>query len=503
MLQQREEIPKMGGVRYDGPVSRCRVLHLIPRLSFGGPTQCLLAMVRQSRRLGPFDHEAIGLRSSSDGVRRTLTNEALPSVEDLPQAEVMAAVAAADIVLLHFWNTPEVDALLRAEWPPARLALWSHVAGDSPPQLVTPELIAFADLTLATTPYSLELPAFADAESGRAGVLWAGIDQSRFSMLAPRPHSTFNIGYVGLVDDVKLNRSFVAMSAAARIPNARFIVCGDGSALRRLEREAREAGLRDCFQLRGWVRDVAPVLLELDVLGHPLSPDSSASVECAVQEAMSAGVVPVAFGPRPLRHLICHGQTGLLVRTESEYSESLEHLAAHPLERQRLATNARAWAAVHFDAANTARAFNEIFSSLVVRPRRSRRWARLGGTHRSAGADRFLHWLGPIAPPFVTSLTSASPADVVVAEEAIAGSSAPVSSIGGGGILHYRTAYPDDPYLRLWAGLVLERSGHSALATAEFYRSRWLGLPAWRVDRYLRRAAARAGASEFVDDRRQ
>jgi glycosyltransferase involved in cell wall biosynthesis len=484
-------------------MSRCRVLNLIPRLSFGGPTHCLLAMVRHSRRLGPFDHEVIGLRSSSDGVRQTLTDAALSFVEGPPEAEVMTAAAAADIVLLHFWNTPEVDALLGAEWPPARLALWSHVAGDSPPQLVTSELIAFADLTLATTPYSLELPAFADAGAGRTGLVWSGIDQSRLSMLAPRPHASFNIGYVGLVDDVKLHRRFVAMSAAARIPNARFVVCGDGSALRRLEREARDAGLRDCFEFRGWVRDVAPILQELDVLGHAVCPESYGSAECAVQEAMCAGVVPVTFAQRALRHLVRHEQTGLLVQTEAEYSEALTYLAEHPAERRCLATNARAWAAVHFDAADTGRALNEVFASLLTRPRRSRRWARPEGNRRGVGADRLLHWLGPAAPPFVTSMASPSPADVVVAEEAIAGSSAPIASVGGGGILHYRTAYPDDPHLRLWAGLVLERRGHDALAAAEFHRARQLGLPASRVDHYLRRAAARAGAPDLVDESRR
>ncbi len=37
-----------------------------------------------------------------------------------------------------------------------------------------------------------------------------------------------------------------------------------------------------------------------------------------------------------------------------------------------------------------------------------------------------------------------------------------------GGVLHYRRHYPNDGYLRLWAGLVLEAAGKHVLAVGEF-----------------------------------
>ena len=132
----------------------CRIIHLIPGLSFGGPTRCLIGLARASADSGAFLHEVIGLRSSSSGVRRMLEEAGLPVMEDPQPAHLMDAIEGADLVLLHFWNTPEVDSLLRAAWPKCRLAIWCHVAGDTPPQLVTPELIAFSDLTLASSPYS-------------------------------------------------------------------------------------------------------------------------------------------------------------------------------------------------------------------------------------------------------------------------------------------------------------------------------------------------------------
>jgi glycosyltransferase involved in cell wall biosynthesis len=426
-----------------------------------------------------------------------LEEAGLPVMEDPQPAHLMDAIEGADLVLLHFWNTPEVDSLLRAAWPKCRLVIWCHVAGDTPPQLVTPELIAFSDLTLASSPYSQGLSAFRAADSERTGAVWPGVDQNRFATLRPRPHETFNIGYVGLVDDVKLHPRFVAMSAAAGIPNARFIVCGEGGARARLEREAREAGFSDRMEFRGWVRDVAAVLPEIDVLGHPLSPDSYASVECAVQEAMCAGIPPVVLAqPGALACLVRHGETGLLVRTEAEYSRALADLAANPEARLRLGKNARAWAVSHFDAAATASAFTEIFQRLTSEPKRSRVWAFGLVQDQIPGAHRFLSWLGPQAAPFLASLTATSSAIAADADDQIARSSAVLKSAGGGGILHYRAACPDDPYLRLWAGLVLDQGGRPALAAAEFYRARQLGLPASRVDDHFRRAAANAGAPE-------
>ena len=57
-----------------------------------------------------------------------------------------SALDAADVVLVHFWNTPELYEFLRGELPPVRLAAWAHVAGNSPPQIVTRELVELVDV---------------------------------------------------------------------------------------------------------------------------------------------------------------------------------------------------------------------------------------------------------------------------------------------------------------------------------------------------------------------
>ena len=70
-------------------------------------------------------------------------------------------MAAADIVQLHWWNNPQNQQFLRGDWPDVRLAIWYHVAGDHAPQLITRELVDFADLNIPTNPWTFrELPVF-------------------------------------------------------------------------------------------------------------------------------------------------------------------------------------------------------------------------------------------------------------------------------------------------------------------------------------------------------
>jgi hypothetical protein len=74
-----------------------------------------------------------------------------------------------------------------------------------------------------------------------------------------------------------------------------------------------------------------------------------------------------------------------------------------------------------------------------------------------------------------------------------------LASANGGGVLHYRRAFPQDAYLRLWAGLVLNWQGRPALAVAEFTQAARLGLDHWRVAWYRALAAEACGALELAE----
>ena len=57
-------------------------------------------------------------------------------------------------------------------------------------------------------------------------------------------------------------------------------------------------------------------------------------------------------------------------------------------------------------------------------------------------------------------------------------------------ILQYRIYYPDDLYLRVWAGIMFSQSGRHALAAAEFKECLKNGLNPPRIGRYFNTAVS-------------
>jgi glycosyltransferase involved in cell wall biosynthesis len=489
------------------------VLHIIHQVTTGGAARAMLAAAKYAAR-GGQTHRVVSLLPAANGAAALVADARLEVLNSPPAETLRREIEAADIVQLHFWNAPEVYEFVRRELPPARLLVWFHVGGAAPPQVITRELIEFADYA-ACCPYSFDLPVFqrlpADVRCRKTGTVYEGADFARLAGLARRPHDGFNVGYVGTVDFVKMHPRYAAMSAQIAVPGARFVVCGGGGAYPELRRQAAQAGAAERFDFRGPVEDIRPVLETMDVFGYPLCPDNYSASEQVLQEAMYAGVPPVVLPYGGAARVVSHGETGLIVDSEDEYPQAVEYLHRHPEERERLGRNAQARAAREFGAENTAARFGEIYERLMGGPKRGRRWpsARAGedGADSSArlpaggaGASLFVESLGDAAPQFRVSLTSEDAAELFAAERLIAGSSPVLSSAGGGGILHYRRRYPDDAHLRLWAGLVLRAAGRDAMAVAEFTRAVELGSDHWRVHWYLAESAARVGAFTLAAD---
>lgn len=478
-----------------------RVLHVIDRLSGAGPTRSMIALVKYLGRLGVAQqHRAVTLQGDAYPLALLLAKQAGLTILRAPDRATMRhEVEGADIVQLHHWNNPAIGEWLRDDLPAMRLLLWFKILGCHAPQVITRDLLAAADGAVATTPATLDLPAAraALAADPRAVEVVAGIaDGDRLQGLCRRPHAGFTVGYIGTVNFTKMHPRFVAMNAAVRVPEARFIVCGAGDPAP-LRAEAARLGAADRFELRGYVEDVAAVLGELDVFGYPLCADTYATSEKSLQEAMLAGVPPVVFPHGGVPHLVRHGDTGLVVDDELAYRDAIEHLHRDPAERARLGDNARAFAAQAFDGLRAARQFADIYARVLERPKRCRARAPsdLGVSARELGPDdgarRFVEAIGDAAPQFRSSLTATEPAAWGVADRQIADSS-PLLASGEGGIFHYRNYYPQARHLRLWAGLVLLRQGRAAEATREFETARALGLGVERVAAHL--AAARQPA---------
>ncbi len=479
-----------------------KILHIIQGFYSGGSGRALIATAKNSLKLGNFQHRVVSLAPASPTAIEMAEHAGLSALNAPDRDTLLWEIENADIVHLHFWNNPQMYEFLRSPLPAMRLLIWFHVAGDKPPQILTPELVDFSDFALACSPYTYEHRVFenlpAEVRLKKTGMVYGAADFDRVSDVQPRIHETFNVGCIGHISFAKLHPNYVPMSAQINIPNVRFIVCG-GGINDYLYQQAQQLGVAERFEFRGYVEDIKPVIEILDVYGYPLCEDTYAASELNLQEVMYAGVPPVVFSYGGVKRLVVNNYTGLIVQSELEYKHAIEYLYHHPKERLRLSRNAREYAKQIFGAENAAKQLNPIYDRLMELPKREREWGMITSvslleqpvslqdlipeTQEFLGAQAFIESLGETAPQFSVSLTSPSLDELFKADCEIAAASI-LLAFGEGGILQYQDYYPDDGYLRLWSGLVKQRRGENAEAISEFISAIDLGCNHWRVAWY-------------------
>jgi len=448
-----------------------KIVHIIERFSSAGPERAIIAAAKYAAQLGlAQEHLVCTLEKTGSPVAVVMARQAGAQVLLGPDpARRSELLAQADIVLVHFWNNPALCEFLRTPLPPLRLAVWLTIFGSHPPQVIPRPLLDFADVVAVTTPGTLRLPELA----GRAAatpVILAPADFARLEGCTPQPHAGFNVGLIGgSLDAAKLHPDFVAMSAAVDIPDVRFIVCGGGSD--QLRRQVEALGAANRFDFRGYVEDIRSVLAVCDVFGYPLNPQTYATSEKALQEAMWVGVPPVVFPHAGVRYLVEDGATGLVVANEAAYIAAIEWLYHHPEERSRLGRTAREYARRTFAPQRAVGQLADLFAGLMTRPKRLRTWPNDSDTP----AAWFIAALGDHAGPFAVSYAGGSGPARDAAEAEIAAASDPLLH-SEGGIVHYRNHWPADPYLRYWTGLALAQRGESDRAADEFRAAGAYGL---------------------------
>jgi glycosyltransferase involved in cell wall biosynthesis len=466
-----------------------RVLHIFAQLRPGGPVQALIAANRRRGRTNGIEHHIVSLRPAD---RRACAQAAEAGIggTSAPNAVCLRRLMeGADIVNAHFWNDPNMHAFLAAEMPPIRLLLWCHVNGSAPPHIIPSYLLARSDLVVVTARSTLKVPAFQAGGPTQIILVRSVADFSRVTSAAPVAHEGINVGYVGHVDFVKLHAGYMRMCAAVSIPSVRFLVCGDGSAVRPLERQAAELGVRDRIKFYGHNDDIASFLSTLDIFGYPLTATTYATGELALQEAMHASVPPVVFPYGGPSELVENGRTGLIVSNEEEYVAAVERLCRDPNERGQMGKNAaHAMRALAIGAADEPAAAYERIAQAPRAPR-----ARITDDWQpgdqpsmaSRGAWCFARSLDCTGDAcFLASLTANDDEEAETAERQIPLTSAGMQQV----VLQYRVRYPDDPHLRVWAGLILQARGRPALAASEFHTGISLGYDRPRVHGYVREA---------------
>jgi glycosyltransferase involved in cell wall biosynthesis len=201
-----------------------------------------------------------------------------------PQAVVAARLARVPRVLVTH-HTPELP---RRDNPAGRA--WQRLGW-----LARPEVI-----------YTSEADRVRDGRRP-SHVVALGIDLTRFDGAEPALHSDRPlVGNVARLAPQKDHRTLI--EAARLVPEAEFVVAGDGELREELERLAEGSSVR----FLGARDDVPGVLASLDVFAFP---SLFEGLCLAVIEAQAAGVPVVATPVGGIRETVVDGETGLLVPT--------------------------------------------------------------------------------------------------------------------------------------------------------------------------------------------
>jgi glycosyltransferase involved in cell wall biosynthesis len=154
---------------------------------------------------------------------------------------------------------------------------------------------------LLPIPLGLELGRFLQAEQHRGELR---------RELAMRPDVPL-VGIVARLVPIKAHEDFfqAASLIVQGLPEARFLIVGDGERRAELERLVDRLGLRSSVRFLGWRRDLERVYADLDVVALASRNEGS---PVALIEALAAArpVVSTAVGGVP--EVVVDGQTGLL-----------------------------------------------------------------------------------------------------------------------------------------------------------------------------------------------
>lgn len=471
-----------------------RILHIAATLGLGGSGRSLCAIAKHLRSFDDYQHTVISLLPRADQQRQLAERSGARVLEEPDNEVLRKEIEQADIVHVEWWNHPSVYDFLRTSWPPMRLLLFAHVAGDVSPNLITSQVVDFADFWVSGCGYAhrhaviQQLPA--EIRREKTAVVTATTDWDRLRNLRRNPHDTFNVGYVGSVDFKKMHPEYVSMSARVQAPSVRFVVCGDGH-IDLLKKQAEQLGASARFEFLGYVEDIRPVLEITDVYGYPLC--SNPGAELNLQEAMFAGIPPVVFPLGGIVDAVRHQENGMIVNDEKEYAQAIDYLYEHPLRLRAMGEAARQFALKHFGGERSSAKLHDVYQTLLRRPKREHVWPASPNPIASAphrrGAEHFIESLGGGQTPYYISLYGDEAEAVLAAEEQIARQTSLERTL----FEAYPRFYPQDVYLPYWLGLALQRQGQHEQAATEFSKVHLEGPTAWRLSWRRAQVAASLG----------
>jgi glycosyltransferase involved in cell wall biosynthesis len=154
------------------------------------------------------------------------------------------------------------------------------------------------------------------------------------------------------------------LEAAAEVPEAVFLLAGEGAERAALEAQAARLGLGERLRFLGHRDDIPALLSACDLF---VLPSLFEGFPLAVLEASAAGKPVVATAVEGTREAVRHGETGILVppAAPSALAGAIRDLLSDAPRAARIATAAKARAQREFGPEAMARQVHEIYDELL------------------------------------------------------------------------------------------------------------------------------------------
>ncbi len=172
------------------------------------------------------------------------------------------------------------------------------------------------------------------------------------------------VAYVGRLTGIKRPDRLVdvARRVVSRVPEAVFVVVGDGDLLEDTRQQARELG--ESVRFLGVRPDVADVLVAADVV---LLTSDNEGTPVSLIEAGMMGCPAVTTRVGSAGEVVLDGRTGLVVERRSDaLAEAVLHLLSHRELRERMGSEARVHTRRHFSRARLVTDTADMYGDLVA-----------------------------------------------------------------------------------------------------------------------------------------
>ena len=154
------------------------------------------------------------------------------------------------------------------------------------------------------------------------------------------------------------------LEAAALVPEARFVIVGDGPERETLEALARTLGVESRVRFLGYREDIAQLLASCDLF---VLPSLYEGLPISVLEAMAAGKPVIATAIGGTREAVIDGVTGLLVPPADSraLAAGIRRVIADGSLALRLGESGRARAIAEFSSRSMVRGIVNVYDELV------------------------------------------------------------------------------------------------------------------------------------------